>query len=439
MKRITIFFLLIFFIATSVYAEDNKFTFDFPKDTTLKVALQSIAARDGREIIINISSDKLVTMTLYNKSVNEALDLLSKDYEFNWVIDNNTIMVTPADVNTQMKRFILKNADLKLVKEELLSFVPESKIRINPEYNSISVDGTPGLLQKVQNTISQLDVPVEQIFIMTQMVEVNRTDALKLGFQYSLPNYDNSTRPFRAQFTVTSSGLKSFDNGTILARPAITTFNGQEASVLMGDQVPVIQQSTATNGTTDSSVTFQPVGATLKVTPFINDKEKKIITLNLDTNYSSVAKWITSGSVQAPQISTRQAKTKVRVKSGDNIVIGGLMRQSDIESLNGIPGLMKLPILGKLFSYKEKSKDQSEVFFIVTPYLLDDDTTIESLQNMVRNGNNEKKPVKAAEKPKEDTGIKVDDVKTIEKDILPDVPQAEEQVPVKIEPATAAE
>lgn len=442
MRRTILLLLLVLVISTSAYAEENRYTFSFPRDTTLQVALQSIAARDGRQIIVNVEKDKLVNLTLYEKTVDEALDLLSKTYDFNWIIENNTILVTPADSltnfkNTQVQRFTLKNADMNKVKEELLSFVPEAKIKMNANYNSLTIDGTPAMLQKVKNTIAQLDIPVERIFIMSQMIEVNRSKALNLGFQYTLPGYDNSTQPFRAQFTVTSNALKTFDNGTLLARPAVTTLNGEEATLLMGDQVPVIQSSTANNGTTDSSVTFQPVGASMKVTPFVNDKEKKLITLNIDTNYSSVVKMITSGSVTAPQISTRQAKTKVQVKSGENIVIGGLMRQQDIENLKGIPGLMNLPILGKLFSYKEKSKEQSEVFFILTPYLLDDDTTLESLQKMVREGKTEKKPVNSSETETHKTVNDEELLKVLppEKEEVPTIPVPEEPVKIELIPA----
>lgn len=443
MRRTILLLLLVLVISTTAsYAEENRYTFSFPRDTTLQVALQSIAARDNRQIIVNVDKDKLVNLTLYEKTVDEALDLLSKTYDFNWVIENNTILVTPADSvtnfkNTQVQRFPLKNADMKFVKEELLSFVPEAKIKMNTNYNSLTIDGTPAMLQKVKNTIAQLDVPVDRIFIMSQMIEVNRSKALNLGFQYTLPGYDNSKQPFRAQFTVTSDALKTFDNGTLLARPAVTTLNGEEATLLMGDQVPVIQSSTANNGTTDSSVTFQPVGATMKVTPFVNDKEKKLITLNIDSNYSSVVKMITSGSVTAPQISTRQAKTKVRVKSGDNIVIGGLMRQADIESLKGIPGLMNLPVLGKLFSYKEKSKEQSEVFFILTPYLLDDETTIESLQKMIREGKTDNETANSSVTEAHKTVIdeKLLKVHLTEKEEVPVIPVPEEPVKIELIPA----
>lgn len=409
MRKILLAVMLIFTMCLSAYAEDQ-YNFSFPRGTNLSTALYSIAYRAGRDVAINVD-DAVVLSNLTARTADEALDILAKAYDFNWMIDNNTIIITPSSRNTQFRRFVLKNADLKLVKEELLSFLPESKIRINPEYNTVSVDGTPAIISKVERTIAELDKPVEQIFIMAQMIEVNRNDSLSLGFQYTLPGYDNSTQPFRAQFTVTSSGERTFDKGNILARPAITTFNGQEATLHMGDQVPVIQSSVTTTGVTDSSVTFQDVGAKLKVTPYVNDRENKIITLNLEPSVSSVAKWITSGDVTAPQISTRTAKTKVRVKSGENIVIGGLMRQSDIESLKGIPGLMNLPILGKLFQYKEKTKENSEVFFIVTPYLLDDDTTAESLQNVMRKRNED--PKKAENK--ENTLKKVPEKETSEK------------------------
>lgn len=391
MKKLLLTLLLLFSLAIPSHAEDERYNFLFPKGTSLSTALNAIAYRGDRDISIN-APDKIIATTIRARTVDEALEALSVTYDFNWEIRDNIIYVTPPDLNTQNRRFVIKNADVKLVKEELLSFIPENKIRINPEYNSISIDGTPGVLRKAETIITERDAPPDQIFIVAQMIEVSRNDSLKVGFQYSLPSYDNSVQPFRAQFTVTSSGERTFDKGTVLARPAVTTFNGLEATLHMGDQVPVIQSNTAINGTVDSNVTFEEVGAKLKVTPVVNDKQSKIITLTLEPSVSSVVKWITSGSVTAPQISTRTAKTKVRVKSGENIVIGGLMRQSDIENLKGIPGLMKLPILGKLFQHKEKSKESTEVFFIVTPYLLDGDTTLNSLQKIVRNQDSQDEP-----------------------------------------------
>jgi type II secretory pathway component GspD/PulD (secretin) len=379
--------LLLLCISTGVYAEEARYSFNFPIGTSLRSALYSVASVGGREIIVNTDdkSPLQVQMTLHNKTIDEAINLLSLTYNFNWAVEDNTILVTPAADGTRTQRFVLKNATVKLLKEELLSFLPEGKVRINPEYNSVTVDGTPEVLWKVANIIEQMDQPVEQIFVVAQMVEVTRSDALKLGFEYTTPSYDNSVVPYRAQFTVTSDLSKTIGTGKIIARPAISAFNGQEATLLMGDKVPVITNSTS-NGTSSSTITFQDVGAQLKVTPYVNDKGKQLITLDLEPSVSSVAAWITSGDSKAPQISTRSAKTKIRVKSGENIVIGGLMKDSDIQTLSGIPGLMNLPILGKLFQHRERNHEVSEVFFVVTPYIVSDDMTVSDIQKAVKTG-----------------------------------------------------
>jgi type II secretory pathway component GspD/PulD (secretin) len=409
-KKILISFLLLFSLTVSAYADEERYDFNFPVGTNLSNALYAIVhTNGGREIILNVD-DKPVKMALANKTVDEAMDLMAQAYNFSWRVDKNAIIVTPGEEGgyTQTRLFNLKYASTKLIKETLLSFVPDGKIRINPDYNTIAIDSTPGVLKKVEDVISQMDQPQDQIFIMVQMIEVSREDAIKLGFQYTLPSYDSTVKPFKAQFTITSEADRDITNGEVLAKPTITTFNGQEATLLCGDEVPVISTS-STDGTTSSSVTFKPVGAQIKVTPYVNDKEKKLITMNLEPNISSVAAWITAGDTKAPQISTRTAKTQVRVKSGEHIVMGGLMRRSDIETIKGIPGLMDLPVLGKFFQHKDREKKNSEIFFVVTPYLLDDDTTVEQLQKLIKTGrlDGDKKESPASEKTEESEPLPV--------------------------------
>lgn len=93
----------------------------------------------------------------------------------------------------------------------------------------------------------------------------------------------------------------------------------------------------------------------------------------VSTEVSNITKWIKSGNVSAPQIATRKADTIAHVKSGESFVIGGLMSMSDLDNLSGIPGLMDLPILGSLFRYHSKSREYTEVFIMLTPYIVSDD------------------------------------------------------------------
>lgn len=387
MKKVICLLLLITVMVFpfQVFAQElQRYDFDC-KDTKLTDTLYAIANRAGKGVVINGTLPDTVLTTLPQVTVNEALTLLSKAFNFNWTIDNNVIIVTPSNVMTQTKLFKINYANLDQIQKEFISLnIPEKNIHVNPNYNTVSIDGTSYMIEKVEKRLAELDVPVPQIYVVAQVVEVNRNDALKIGFNYSLPGYDNSVKPFRPQYTITSSAEKIIGSGNILARPSVTTLNGQKASVLMGSQVPVFSSTTNSNGYKDTTVIFKDVGVKLDVIPTINNIDKKLITLEFLPSVSSIEKWITTNSVTAPQIATREADTMVRIESGKTIIIGGLINQSVIESLAGIPGLMKIPFLGKLFQLKNRIKEQSEVFILVTPYLLNDEDDATAIRNVSR-------------------------------------------------------
>lgn len=421
-KWIVCFILAIAFtLPVTAFAEEARYDFDC-QGTKLKDTIYSIALRAGKDVTINEKLDGTVLTSMKNKTVTEALDILSKAFTFNWMIDNDVIVVTPADTMLQNKLFTVKYASLDQIKKELVSLnIPEKNISVNPEYNTVSVAGTSYFLQTAEKRIQELDKPIDQILISAQMIAVTRNDALKVGFQYTLPGYDNSTTPFRAQYTVTSNANQTFDKGTVLDRPSIVTHNGSKAELLMGSQVPVFSSST-TNGTTDTSITFKDVGDKLSVTPVLNDKGEKIITLNLECEVSSLEKWVTSGDETAPQISTRRAKTVARVKSGESLIIGGLMTAADIENISGIPGLMKLPLVGKFFQFKNKTKDKAEIFIVVTPYLLEGNSDAEAMKKIML----EKESLNQGANKKTDTASK---------EALPPGPLPATPVPVPEPPA----
>lgn len=403
MKKWVIVVAMLFSILMPVSAfAEERFDFECQAGTSLRDTIQSIALRAGKEVAINEKIDGTVRFTMKNKTVTEALDILAKAFSFNWTIDNDVIVVTPADTMVQNKLFTVKYANLDLIKKELVALnIPDKNISVNTEYNTISVSGGSYYLQIADKRIHDLDKPIDQILIAAQMIAITRSDALKIGFEFTLPGYNSSTVPYRAQYAIDSNANQTFDKGVILDRPSVITHNGAKAELLMGRQVPVFS-TTTTNGTTDSSVSFKDVGDKLNVTATVNDKDKKIITLNIESEVSNVEKWITSGTETAPQISTRKAKTIARVKSGDSLIIGGLMSASDIESISGIPGFMKLPLVGKFFQFKNKTKEKSEIFIIVTPYLLDGESDTEAMKKIMMQNDDVKKPEPKESKKTED-------------------------------------
>lgn len=369
--------------APPVYIEPT-YNFDW-QGTPLSQTLYAIAKISGKRVVINGQLSGTVFTTLQDVTYDQALDYLSKTFNFNWMLDENgdAILISTSNLMLQSKRFDVHHADKAKIKEEIKSLgIDEKNIYVNDEYGSISVTGTPYQLSMAEKRIHEMDKPVAQALIVTQLVELSHGRDLDLGLKYTLPTYNHTGNDDsgsdtlhgnwfeKLTFSASAEASKALSKGKVVARPMIMTLNGQEATVYMGDRVPVLT-TTATSSSTEVTVDYKDVGTTLKVTPFIDEKTGEI-SMKIDTDISNIAKWITQGTVSAPQISSRKATTSAHLHSGQSFVIGGLMTSNELDNLSGIPGLMNLPILGSLFKYHSVSKDYTEVFLMVTPYIVSD-------------------------------------------------------------------
>lgn len=370
------FALLIF--SPGAYAEEaapvNPLSVRIDTDTDimgarLGPALYALASRAGMDIVVNVKSEDVVIARLTGKTVLEAFELLARANNFNWLVQDGAIIVTPAAIGTQTRTFNVPHGDLEYAKKQIATHVPAAKISVNPEYGTISVNGTPLTLSLVDQQLREHLKPVEQIHIQVQMLEISKTEGMNLGLGYSWEAYSGTWPP---NYAVTLNAEAVRGKGKLLSRPSITTFNGRQAKISMGEKVPVFSSNAVSGAGTSTSVEYKDVGMFLTVLPRVNEMPdgEKQISLTLKPTVSAITKWITSGQSKAPQIATREAETTVRVPSGGTIIIGGLMKDEDIRNLAGIPGLMDIPILGELFKVRTSSKDKSEVFILVTPTLV---------------------------------------------------------------------
>ena len=149
----------------------------------------------------------------------------------------------------------------------------------------------------------------------------------------------------------------------------VLTKNGEKCSIVFGDRVPIFKSTTSTSST-EVTVEYEQVGTTLEIQPIINKNNE--VSMNIHGVISNISGYETMGNTKAPQISNREISTAARVHSGQSLVIGGLMSETDMDALSGIPGLMNLPIIGELFKFHSKSKSYAEVFIMITPYIVDD-------------------------------------------------------------------
>ena len=382
MKKLTVVFLIaVFLLVPSFGAQassvDRLAELRIDTDTDimgarLGPALYALAARADMDIIVNSKLDGTVIARLTGKTVMEALDLLARANNFNWTVEGTTIICTPADIGSQTKSFPVLHGDLEYASRQLQTFIPKNKLAINEEYGTITVNGTPAMLSQVERKLAEFQRPVAQVHIQAQMIELSKSESEKLGLGFTWGDYSGTWPPV---YAVTANTEGTRGKGKLLSRPSLTTFNGREAKIAMGEKVPVFSTNTVAGGTTSTAVEYKDVGMYLTVTPRINradDADSGMVTLKLKPEVSAITKWVTSGTNKAPQISKREAETTVRVASGSTIIIGGLMKDDEIRNLIGIPYLMDLPILGNLFKTYTNSRDKTEIFILVTPTILDD-------------------------------------------------------------------
>ena len=367
------------------YYSGERFDYDW-QGTPVASSLYAVGKAAGKNIVINGKLDGTVHMFLQNVTCGQALDYLAQSFGFNWRADGDTIIIGTDQVMMQSKVIRLNYISGEMAAAEAKAVgIDEERIFANNETGTISVTGTSYAVNELARRLKTLDHPISQCLVLAQIIEISHGKNLDLGLTYSLPTYSHvgstdgytSSDAFRGNwlgkltFGVNAKANKELSKGHVVARPMTLMLNGQEGKVNFSDRVPIMSR-TATTTSTDITVTYEDVGTLLTITPNINEQTGDI-RMKIDVEVSNISSWKTYSGVQAPQIAKRQATTSAHLKSGQSFVIGGLMTATELDNLSGIPFLMDLPILGKLFSYHSHSKTYSEIYIMVTPYIVTED------------------------------------------------------------------
>jgi type IV pilus assembly protein PilQ len=161
------------------------------------------------------------------------------------------------------------------------------------------------------------------------------------------------------------SALESQGNGEVVSQPKVITGDKQEAVIKSGTEIPY--QESSANG--ETTVSFKEAVLALNVTPNITPDDR--IILDLVINQDSVGDLVPSGSGGViPTIDTTQLTTQVLVGNGETVVLGGVFRTEDIESITKVPYLGDIPYLGKLFKNTSQKATKTETLIFITPRIL---------------------------------------------------------------------
>ncbi len=276
--------------------------------------------------------------------------------------------------------------------------------------NSIVVSAQPALMSSLDNIIRQLDIRRAQVLVEAIIVEVSEGDGINLNTQFG-GNYggtqfknngattgqliaagesDENAASAIASITGAAFGYIGSDWGVvlqavaasnssnILSTPSVTTLDNQEANFVVGDDVPVITGS-ATGSNNDNpyqTIERKEVGVKLKVTPQINEGDA--VQLVIEQEVSSVKPDTDAADVV---FSTRSVKTTVLAKSGETIIIGGLIDDKVTESVSKVPLLGDIPYLGHLFRSTANTTEKRNLMVFLRATIIRDDEKMSALSS----------------------------------------------------------
>lgn len=364
-------------ISTSVLA----FSVDFAPGTPLVEALRALGYKSNKNLIVNGDLDGTIAMHMEDTDFDTVLRALSRsnDFSYEYFDDKQTVLIAPTDSMSSIETFKLKHIDPETAAKQIALLTEADKVMADKENHTLTVSGSSSLLYQVRQELEKVDVASQQVNIQAMVVELSKGNSRNLGLSYlSNPwSKDTSIGGYNGfKFSVSGQHEETLSNGKVLARPNVTVFDGRKATILMGDKVPVFtssSDSTDSDSSTTMTVEYKDVGVKLEVLPRINEMDKQTITLVIKPSVSTISQWVESGNNKAPQISERSAETTVRVKNGETILIGGLLKNEEIKSIKQIPFLSKIPILGELFKLRSTEKKDTEVVIAITPKIVYDE------------------------------------------------------------------
>ena len=380
------------------------------------------------------SQTRTITVELPNVTYTQALDIAALQSKAFWKpVTSNIIIVASEDPNKRkafeeevVRVFYLSNVtsdkDLTDIVTAIRNLFTPALARINPiaSQSAIVIRDTPDKVMLVGRMIDALDKARPEVVVQVSIIEVSRDRLRDLGLQPSFTGtggiasfaFTPPTTTSSSSSTTTpstSSGLpinqfKHFNGGfysatlpnatieammtdsatKILQNPELRSIDGAKAQLRIGDRVPIATGSFGTGfgaggtGAGASSVLsplvntqfqYQEVGVNVDVTPRI--LPNRDVFMQIKVEVSSVTGNVNIGGITQPIISQRVIEDPgIRLKDGEVNLLGGIIERTDTNSINGFPGLARIPILKYLFGGESVETKNDEVFIVLTPHVV---------------------------------------------------------------------
>ncbi len=299
---------------------------------------------------------------------------------------------------TETKVIQLKFAKAEDVKAQIdPALTPEiGQARLDKRSNALVLTEVPARMAQLEQLIQAFDARNRQVYIESAILSVTLRDEFDAGIEWtvaseskrfpdltitnSLPIASDASNAIKMvvgtlgenDVTATIKALQTFGDTKVLSSPHIAAMNGEEARILVGRReayvTSTVTQAQSTAATAES-IQFIDVGVKLFVTPTITDSE--FVTLKIRPEVSAVASTLTTSTGNTiPIVETTEAETRVMVKDGTTIIIGGLMKDEVTLNEQQVPLLGDLPLIGALFKNRSDRVKKTELVILMTPRII---------------------------------------------------------------------
>jgi general secretion pathway protein D len=414
-------------------------------ETTLDKIFETLSKVSGVNILFDeaFRGDKRVSYNVTGVTFEEALDQLTfVNRLFYKVVDQNTIIVVPEQPAKRrsyddllVRTFYLENAEAKDMLTLVKNITGITKSASNEPINAITLLGTADQLALAERVIDANDKARGEVMVQVEILEVNRRRLKQYGIE--LANYTagvtfspsgasgelaGGLTNLRAHllaslnladFVVSiPSGLltrflQTDSNVRLLAAPRLRAAEGKKTTLRIGTEVPIpVTTFTATQAGTSTfapatSFQYRNVGVNLEMTPKVSATGD--ITLELNAEFSLLGENQNVGTgdnpINVPTFNTRNVNGTLRMREGQTMLVGGLVQGRDTDTLTGVLGLQSIPVLNKVFTSREKIKEESEIVISLTPHLVRAPKLLEVDFTSLRAGTQERVSVPSARPP----------------------------------------
>ncbi len=380
------------------------------KNANIKVAFQALSKSTGINFILDndIKPNTKVTLFVKSAKVADAIEMVLASNGLNKkVLSENSAFVYPntpkklKDYQDLMIRsFYLTNADAKQVGNLIKTMLKTKDVFTDERLNMVVIRDTPDVIRLAEKLVYGNDVADPEVMLEVEVLEIARSRLQRLGVNYpnqiatlatdaegaataltldnieklSSDNYllggflDGGSNGLSADF------LKTLDDVNTLSNPRVRVRNREKANFHVGEKVPYFQSNVAA-GTAGGSnvltenVQYLDVGLKVELEPRITLDNH--VNINIDLEVNNIVEQVTStnGST-AFTVGTRTTSTTLRLKDGETQILAGLIQDEEFKNTRGIPGLVDLPILGRLFSRQQDDVRKSEIVLAITPRII---------------------------------------------------------------------